>query len=379
MTRHAALGERIHSLSMRHCGIVYLFFISIQYLKNGYLLQPNFDIAISTLARDPFQTFESLPSGARYVTTSWLMPFLLNSARITSESMMVAAHWLAALLYLTVCYLIIRRISDLSVRLSAVVLLGVSPIIPASFNWLGYDTVTLLLLSLTVYFATHPPAVLAIATLLGMQHFEIGLTAALAWLLASRTLPESHTLRRSFYHLSMIIGLIAGRLLLIVVFAANGASMEGSRIEIARDLYRRAAAAFLSAPFSLLWSIFGVGWFAIIFGVSKGALRIRWYIPALSLLFLVSGLTLDASRVAIVSSSLVVLGGVVLNEDLLAKIDRRFLYWSTITFLLVPRVWIWEGNFTGSCTPENVGKIFSSLFNHFGFVAQDCRVYWVSR
>jgi len=379
MNRHSTLGARIHSRSMRHCGFVYVLFVAAQYLKSGYQLQPNFDVAVATLARDPFQSFESLPAGAHYVTTSWLMPFILHTIRIESEAMMVAAHWAVALMYLTVCYLLVRRIADCSVRLTAVVILGASPIIPASFNWLGYDTVTLLLIATIAYFARHRVAVFAIALLLGMQHFEIGTTAAVAWILVSRSLPESNLMRRISFHTSMVLGLLVGRLILILVFAANGASMEGSRIDTARELVGRATAGFLSAPFSLLWSIFGVGWFVIALGASKGVLNLRSAIAGLVTLVAISGMTLDASRVGIVSSSLVVLGGIALNPELLTKIDRRFLGWLVVAFLIVPRVWIWDGNHTGPCTPENMGQVFAWLLRRIGFLAQDCRLYWVGR
>lgn len=371
--------KRIFNWCERHPLHFYGILIALQVVKNGVLLQPNFDLAVVAIARDPFQSFADFPDGARYVTTSFFMPLLLHTLGIESAGLMVAMHVIAAGSFLAVIYLCTRTLADASARMAALTFLGASPVIPASFNWLGYDTITLLLLALMVLAAGRLSVVFVLSILLGSQHFEIGLTALVAWGVASIAVPKKHPICRPRFVMVSLLGTVLGRISVALIHAMNKAPLQNDRIGTATNLYRRAVSAFVSEPFSLLWSILGIGWFALAVLLIKSKSYQRLAILAsVVFLWLIAGSTLDASRVGIVSSFLLLFGLIVHNEDVLKSLRHKDILIALLVFILIPRIWIWEGNYTGSCLSENIAQFILPRFESPTWLAADCRLYWVT-
>ena len=297
---------------------------------------------------------------------------------ITSESVMIALHVLAAIAFMAVSYVVIRLNVPEKHRLAAVVILAIPPMIPASFNWIGYDSVTLLLLAVLVLAFRVPLIVGFVGVLIGMQHFEIGFVALICWGLASFGVDDGHPVRKRSSIVLGLIGMIGGRLFVVGVALSQGVPPENERYSAAARLYRRAFVTFISAPGLLLWSLFGVLWIVVIAGYAKSTWTRRWSTSAVVLLIAVATTILDSTRVGVVTASLLVFGLLVLNVKHLEVFSSpRFIAAILLVFVLVPRIWLWEGVNQTPCTASNVWNVVDTFVDNDNLIAADCRLYWL--
>lgn len=372
------MRDSIGTWMYRHPAAVYVCIILLQFVKNGVKIQPNFDVAITKIALNPFQSFDDLPLGAQYVTSSWFMPALLYFLRVSSETAMLWIHGAAAIGFFLVTYLNVRRFVPEASRLPAVVILGLLPSTASAFNWLGYDTIVLLLTSLLIAASHSFVLSLLFAVALGMQHFEIGLVSLLSWLFVSRCAPPEALLRKPRFFVSTAIGLAAGRLIVGLILASDEMSLRSNRLSIAQQLYRKALADFAVAPMAVLWSIFGVTsiYLAITF-FSRNQFS-YWIVPGAIIPWIAAGATLDSSRVGAVSVTLAVMGIVFASPSALLTVTQRFIFVMIALFLLIPRVWMWEGSYEPSCFTANVHALISQFRPKEPLIQSDCRLYWTN-
>lgn len=348
----------------------------LQFIKNGLMIQPNFDLAVTKIALNPFQSFSDYPSGARYVTSSWFMPAVLYFMRVSSQTAMIWIHVVAAVGYYVVTHLNIKRFVPEGSRLAAVVVLGLLPSTASAFNWLGYDTVVLLLTSLLISVSSSFFLSLIVSVALGMQHFEIAAVSLLCWFTVSRGLSrDSHLCRLKFF-VAVGFGLILGRFIVGMILASDSASSEYDRLDIAQDLYRRALAHFVLTPGAVLWSIIGVTSLYIVRTVANRIVSPLWIVAGFAIPLIISGTTLDSSRVGAVSVTLAVTAMVFSSPQTLQTVSRGSLIAMLGLFLLVPRVWIWEGSYIPSCFAANIQSVMSQFSSVSPLVESDCRLFW---
>ena len=369
-------GTQVVAFAQRHTLVVFTCLVTAQLVKNGYQIQPNFDLAVTALAVDPITPFSTLPSGARYVTTSWFTPAFMHLLGITSESWLIGVHWTAAVGFLGSVFLCIRKYVSPDLQGRSAVVLGIAPFIAASFNWLGYDTVALLFMAQMLLHASRAWLVLPISVALGMQHFEIGISSTLGLLVAARLVEERTPYVRPKFFLISIAGLIIGRLVVQVVAVSSGGSLSGDdRIGEAQRLLTRSLAGFLSEPLATSWSVYGALWIFLLIFLARQTQH-RWRLAgAIVLPIAIGSITIDSSRVGILGASMFILGGIALNPTFLRKISQSLLLTVLLVFVVVPRVWVWDGTPRGSCFSANVAAIVDNGISLDRFTLADCRIY----
>lgn len=376
MNGSVGVWNSIGAWMYRHPATVYVCIILLQVIKNGFMLQPNFDVAVTKIALSPFQSFDEYPPGARYVTSSWLMPALLYFLRVSSETVMIWLHVAAAFGYYVVTFLNIKRFVPEDSRLTAVVILGLLPSTASAFNWLGYDTVVLLLISLLIASSSSIALSFTVAVALGMQHFEIATVSLVCWFTVSRGILGTFRLRKLTFFCAVGLGLLVGRVVVGIILTGNQASAEMDRWDIGRQLYRRALADFALTPVAVLWSVLGLSGIYLSAMMFKRIHSPMWLVVGFSIPWIVAGSTLDSSRVGAVSVTLAVMAAVMSSPQTLQRIGTGSLLATIGLFLLVPRVWIWEGNYVPSCFAANVQSVVSRFTTISPLTESDCRLFW---
>ena len=142
-----------------------------------------------------------------------------------------------------------------------------APITGVLATWLGfYDPFTVLAWLLVLFAWTTRSRSLLIATgvVLGFQHFEhgvLGLTAlTLTWWAVRQDLPER---LRSMNPLWALVGVVAGKVLLLVVMAATGSALSGRTSWLSAYLLDWTKVGANTAPI-LLWSLFAGAWALVV-------------------------------------------------------------------------------------------------------------------
>jgi hypothetical protein len=355
---------------------VYTSIILLQFVKHGFQLQPNFDVAVTKIALNPFQSFTDLPPGAQYVTSSWFMPAVLYFLRVSSETAMIWFHIAVALGYYVVTYLNVKRFVPDDSRLTAIVIIGLLPSTASAFNWLGYDTVILLLISLLIAASHSLILSFFVAIALGMQHFEIAVVSMLCWLIVSRGIATQSHLRTITFIVAAGLGLAMGRITVAVILASDTSASTSDRLDIAQQIYRKALANFAVAPMAVLWSTIGVTSIYLIITLASRKVTPLWILSGIIIPWIAAGTTLDSSRVGAVSVTLAIMATVFSSPHTLRAVPRYALFTMVVLFLIIPRVWIWEGAYEPSCFTANVHALISQFRPNGLLIESDCRLFW---
>ena len=142
--------------------------------KVGLSPIPNFDVVIVELAGDPLAAPLGGDPGASYLMSNWLGPAVLHIFGVTSErALFVVFSGLSLLFVLLVARLLWQSLDERGARRALVVFL-VLPVAAVPFFWVGYDSLTLVLLAGILLVARSNAAVVALGVLGGMQHAEAG-------------------------------------------------------------------------------------------------------------------------------------------------------------------------------------------------------------
>lgn len=144
-------------------------------LRSGVWQIPNMDLS-RQIALAPWRNpFGAEP--ASYLMWNWLGPALAWVVGALSPQAFFAFHLACSLaFYAVVVALLFRRLSDHAARV-ALLLFAMLPVSGTAFFWVGYDSVTLLLMALIVAAAHRPAWAAALAFLLGLLGRQHGMLA----------------------------------------------------------------------------------------------------------------------------------------------------------------------------------------------------------
>jgi hypothetical protein len=226
------------------------------------------------------------------------------------------------------------------------------------FHWVGYDSLTLVLLAGVFLAARRDAMVFFLGVLGGMQHAELFVACSVLGLVYlsmsdGRGLPE--WVRRRTMVLA-VIGGIAGRLVLEVLFRVRGIEVS-SRLNEAVDNLTETPAQLVRVFLLVVVSGLGVGWIALVFGWWRRHVALAATLGSLLLALTMSVVALDQTRVFALSSLYVVLFAVVLNRDFVASLSTRIVGALALAFLLYPGIWVWEGEISWYANFRGVSQV----------------------
>jgi hypothetical protein len=266
--------------------------------------------------------------GSFYISTSWPFPGL-DEVQTYARSSPVG-YWLAMLLGIEQSHWLIlmrvvaavaavalvatwvyRETAEGSQRLRGFRLVVLGPLTAILFLTLGsYDAFTVLGLGMALFAWSRGawPWLLLAGTYLGIQHFEQGLVAVVAWALVlagmAGQLPERLSSRRT--SLWLIPGMLLGKVTLLTLLVANGVSAgEGRSYWLQNsELLKRAVVGAMNFGPALLLSLFAGLWAVVILALTLPADNRRRLLLALGLAVpaLSAVITMDHTRVFVITT-----------------------------------------------------------------------------
>ena len=326
--------------------------------KVGVTPIPNFDVAIVELTSDPLVAPLGGDPGASYLMSNWLGPAVLHVLGVTSERALFPVYsGLSLVFVLLVARLLWRSLDDRGARRALLVFLAF-PVAAVPFFWVGYDSLTVVLLAGILLAARSGAAVVALGVLGGLQHAEIVVVCALfglAYLSLVRAEERPAGIGRRTMVLA-ILGAVVGRAALEVLFRARGIEVS-SRAQEAFDNLSAAPAQFVGAIVLVVLSGVGVGWVMLILGWRTHVVGVVAPGVPLVLALGVSVISLDQTRVFALVSLYVVLMAVVTNARLMSQVSARMVGVVVILFLLYPGIWVWEGEVSWYANWRGVAQV----------------------
>ena len=158
-----------------------LFFYLIIIIKIGVWYHPAL-WKLLEISINPFN--ENLLNNvyAHYLYYNFLGGYLANMLNISSKISFFLFHLFFSFIFNFVFfYLVFKNLSRKS-AIYSVILFLVFPVSTIVFFWVGYDSITLTILILSVLFRSYSLIVIVLGILLGLQHFEIGIVTSVSLL-----------------------------------------------------------------------------------------------------------------------------------------------------------------------------------------------------
>jgi uncharacterized membrane protein len=213
---------------------------------------------------------------------------------------------------------------------------------------------------------------------LGMQHFEQSFFAIGALLFAAAlnrkfAEPISH---KNYYSIKFIvfllIGVIAGKLLLIGIFNHYFIQVNSGRMYWLKEHFTFLLRLFFFHFQSIIWSVLGLGWLIILKYIDGGRKTIPFFITFFGLLLLlpISG---DHTRVLAVITFPLMAVYFLFNEEYLYKISTKEVSIIFLIWALMPWGWVWGGLPRGSVLSYD---IYFLLNKFFGLLNPDPTISW---
>ena len=128
--------------------LILLFLISL--FKNGIWYHPALWNMLE-IAKNPFENVFGLETQKYYLYSSWLSPFFAYILGIKSKIYFFIFHLFLAILYLFLTITLIKKsIKTENLKKSLIIFL-IFPVSMTSFYWVGYDSLILLLMVISLY------------------------------------------------------------------------------------------------------------------------------------------------------------------------------------------------------------------------------------
>lgn len=345
---------------------------ALMLVKTGLWEIPNL-LLTRQIAQNPFVNPFSDPF-AHYLFWNWLAPWLawlIGATGVTSFFLFNLAFLIT--FNIGVVWLLWRDLPARSARL-ALLAFAAMPVSTTVWYWLSTDALTLCLLLAAIIWRRHWWLMPLIGVLLGMQHFEQGVLAALI-VMAVAVLndgwanPLRRNLRADAYPFpirsafALAVGTLIGKFVLIELFAHYDIVVNSGRTIYLAQYWRIYVTQFVTTiPFAV-WSVFGVGWLLVARFLDRDR---KAHVTAFALVLVLSLLVLlplmgDKTRVIAIVTFPVVMHSLLLNQRLLAEWSNAAATRLLLLWIAVPWVWVALGSVHLSRFPDDVMWVWWAL------------------
>ena len=201
----------------------------------------------------------------------------------------------------------------------------VLPVSMVSFYWVGYDSLILLLFTLSVYYHKNLLVNILCAIGVGLQHFEIGMVST-GLLLTCKILEKLFHNKEKDIEISYLfiftyfIGLAIGKIILYNIYAEE--DLVGGRFVWAYNALLYLIYNFFFNFYNIAWFTLGVGWLIILKFFFDYNNRYPLIISLFLLLFTIMPLVDDHTRIYSTSSFIMIIYYVICNNDFLKTVSK---------------------------------------------------------
>jgi hypothetical protein len=221
------------------------------------------------------------------------------------------------------------------------------PVFTIAFYWLGIDSLTLLLMLLTLIFLENYWRYL-FAFLLAFQHFEQGIMAFLLLLFSifiwNGYLYYANNKSVKSYKpvkpvIGVVISLLMGKLILISYFYSLGISLEGDRQSFLENNLEQFLTNWQNYWHYILISLFGIMWLFVLKSLHK-----LWPLVLVALIvWLLTMFVGDQTRVATIVLFPVVFYWLFADKTIWANFTQKHVILLLIFFIIIPPLIVWGG------------------------------------
>ena len=344
--------------------LILLFLISL--FKNGIWYHPALWNMLE-IAKNPFENVFGLETQKYYLYSSWLSPFFAYILGIKSKIYFFIFHLFLAILYLFLTITLIKKsIKTENLKKSLIIFL-IFPVSMTSFYWVGYDSLILLLMVISLYKNRNYLITFMCSIGIGLQHFEIGFVSIMVIFIASIFerifYVNKKKIKISFiFKITFITGLIIGKIILYKIY--NDESFVGGRLQWISDALLHLLYNFYFNFYNILWFSLGAGWLIIIHFFLNQKQKWPFLISLFALIFVLPFVD-DHSRVFSACSFMLIMIYILCNDEFLDTVSLKQLSLFFLIWILLPYSWVWQGDLRSTMFLYDFAYILEYTFGIF--------------
>lgn len=366
-------GKYIINLDLKK---LFFFLTLIIILKIGVWYHPAL-WRLLEISINPFDNSAIINPNAHYLYYNFLGGFVANFFGFNTKISFFLFHlFFSVTFFFLYIYFVLQKL-DKKLALLSIALFLVLPVSTTSFFWVGYDSITLTIMMLSIIFSFNLPLVLIFGVLLGLQHFELTFLAALS--LLALNIYNKLSLKYSFlnlnYSIFIFIGILLGKFLLEYYFNQIGLNINSGRILYTFDYLKYFIFTAYFNFHNVIWFALSIGWLIIIkyfFSKERNNFFLFIILGQLLILFIVD----DQTRVYANLSFLIIFSQILVNKSFLQNIKNYEIALLIFLWLIFPYGWAWQGVLRASMFTYDFAYLLNYFFNFFNNESINASIIW---
>lgn len=341
--------------------------ILICLFKNGIWYHPALWNMLE-IAKDPFGNVFIDQTQKYYLYSNWLGSYIAYLLNIESKISFFLLHLIFAILFIFFTIKYIFEKSNKKFHNKSIILFFSFPVSMISFFWVGYDSLLLLLMILSILFSGSNLIVLLLSVGVGLQHFEIGIIAygllCFCKIHDMIFFKKRTTIKLPFnFFIFAIIGVALGKLLLLNIY--GDFELVTGKISFAISALLHLSYNYFFNFYNIIWFSFGISWLIVIkyfldFKNSRSVI-----LSIIFILFFILPFVDDHTRVFSGCSFLIIVVYILTNNDFLNKISKKNLVYFFVLWVLTPYSYVWQGDLRQSMFQYDLAYVLDYFFGIF--------------
>lgn len=314
---------------------------------------------------------------SHYLFYNFLGGYLAGILNISTKLTFFIFHLFFSLSFnLVFFYLAFTKLSR-KLAVYSITLFLVFPVSTIVFFWVGYDSITLTILILSVLFKSYSILVIIFGFLAGLQHFEISFVSSMSlfFLNCYNHLKNEKSFLDLRYAICLLLGTILGKIILEYHFLNIGLNLNTGRGWYTFNIINHFLYNSFFNFYTIIWFSYSVGWIVILkyFLIkSKNYFFILILFGNLFIILLVD----DQTRVYSCITFLILLSQVFLNEKFLKEIKNYEIALIFILWLAIPYSFIWQGVLRTSMFAYDLAYLLNYFFDLFNDESIKSSIIW---
>ena len=353
-----------------------LFLFIIMLFKTGLFYHPNLWYHLE-VARNPYNNVFLDRPHLHYFYLSYFSSWLAYFIGATNKISFFLLHLFFSLSYsFLFIRLIFKNFSNEIARISLIFFF----IFPASstiYYIVGYDSVTIFLMALGLYFNRYIILTFPIGILMGLQHFELSFfgSGALLFAMIITIFIKEKNQYSILFPLSLFIGAICGKIILHYIFEFNNIDIVNDRVDWYLNSLPNLLYTFFFRFYDIIWFSIGLGWlilFKFYLTVNK---KISFFLPFLCMVLMLTVIP-DTTRTFSMMSFLLIATFILLNDNFLKFVSKKEISIIFVLWAIIPYGWAWQGIARPSHSSYTIAFTLKHFVNWFDKIGIDSSFVW---
>ena len=326
---------------------------------------------------DPFNNSAIINPQAHYLYYNFLGGFLANLFGFNTKTSFFLFHlFFSIAFFFLFLHFVFKELTKKYATFSVLLFL-VLPVSTTSFFWVGYDSITLSIMMISIIFRFYLLLVFIFVFLLGLQHFELTLLAALSLLVLNiyNKFSYQYSYLNLSYSISIILGILFGKFLLEYYFYLLGIDINSGRVLYTTSYLKHFIYQAYFNFHNVIWFALSIGWLVIIryfFSKERNNFFLLIILGQLLILFIVD----DTTRVYANLSFLIIFSQILVNKNFLKNIKSYEISILLILWLILPYGWAWQGVLRAPMFTYDFAYILNYFFNLFNNESIKSSIIW---